>query len=176
MKITKDISGERIWMELNRIIVGRKAASVLRTMLIDCGLGTYLALNPEQIDEFEKVSNANAPKGEDASLNIEPSTALSALLHNIEDASRFQARCKCSNVERTLTELILQRRDEAYERENDLHYFKHLILDEIFDSGCKFKLGMHKDATFLEMKQFFEYELVAGKDENEFNNILAYNC
>lgn len=72
------MSGERIWMELHRILVGRMAAPVVRCMLHDCGLGPLLAVraDAQRIDEFERIALANAPKGHDGPLGIEPSTAL----------------------------------------------------------------------------------------------------
>ncbi|KAL3072219.1 hypothetical protein niasHT_037619 [Heterodera trifolii] len=62
----KGVSGERIWMELHQILVGR-------------------------------------------------STTLSALFANSEDVNKFQSLCKCSNLEKSLCETIVERRDEASE-------------------------------------------------------------
>jgi hypothetical protein len=104
-------------------------------MLVDCQLGPLLALPSSRVDEFQRVSDANSPKGEDDLLAIEPSTAVSALFTSPEDADKFQLRCKCSNTERTLCELILEKREEAKERIEDLKYFKHLILEELFERG-----------------------------------------
>ncbi|KAL7073177.1 hypothetical protein ACQ4LE_007532, partial [Meloidogyne hapla] len=105
----KNISGERLWMELHKILIGRMASSVIKEMLSTCKLGSFLCL-PEDgkfDEEFERVAKANAPKGEDGPLEAAPGTLLSALFSNFEDAERFQARCKCSNAERWLCELIV---------------------------------------------------------------------
>lgn len=37
----KDISGERIWMELKRILEGNFAGELIKTIL-ECDLGTYI--------------------------------------------------------------------------------------------------------------------------------------
>jgi hypothetical protein len=79
-------------MELNRILIGRMASSIIREMLSSCKLGSYLCL-PEDGSrnvEFERVAHANAPKGEDGPLIAASGTLLSALFSNFEDAERFQ--------------------------------------------------------------------------------------
>ena len=116
-------------MELNKILVGRMAARLLRTMLVECGLGPFLAIPSNRIDEFQRIAEKNAPEGEDGPLAIEPSTALAALFNNAEDAKKFQIRSKCSNAERTLCELIVGKRDEALEKQEDLLFFKKQILE-----------------------------------------------
>jgi hypothetical protein len=111
------------------------AAQLLRTMLVECGLGPYLALRPDRINEFDRVASANAPRGKDCPLDIQPSTALCALFDSPTEAAQFQDRCKCSNAERTLCELLVQRRKEACEHKADLKFFKSIILDEISLQG-----------------------------------------
>uniref|UniRef100_A0A914HI06 Poly A polymerase head domain-containing protein n=1 Tax=Globodera rostochiensis TaxID=31243 RepID=A0A914HI06_GLORO len=131
----KGVSGERLWMELHQIVVGRMAGPILRCMLSDCGLGPYLALDCNRLDEFERVSSLNAPNGNDGKLNVEPSTAISALFSNSQDVQRFQSLCKCSNAEKWLGETIVERREEASrERANPL-YFRNLMLDQTFERG-----------------------------------------
>ncbi|CAK5026489.1 unnamed protein product [Meloidogyne enterolobii] len=132
----KNISGERLWMEFNKILIGRMASSVIKEMLLTCKLGPFLCL-PENVgfDEFERVAKVNSPKGEDGPLAAAPSTLLSALFNKIEDVERFQSRCKCSNAEKWLCELIVQKREEAMKHKNDINYFKYAILDEIFERG-----------------------------------------
>jgi len=137
----KTISGERIWMELRKILVGRLSASVMRCMLQRCGLGPYLALpgnddiNLENaLKEFDRVAAANS-LAPNCSLDIEPSTALSSLLFTKSETDAFQKRCKCSNSERDIVEFIVEHRTNAKNNSNDAKFFKYLILDIIFYNG-----------------------------------------
>ncbi|VDK17677.1 unnamed protein product [Anisakis simplex] len=120
----ENISGERIWSELKKICVGRFGGDVMRTMLIDCDLNSLLALpNDCDMDEYCKIFDYNAER------QLQPMTVMSALFKNEHHIDVFHKRCKLSNVEKTLAEFIVQRRDEARKNLNCEKYFKDLILD-----------------------------------------------
>ncbi|KAI1719327.1 poly A polymerase head domain-containing protein [Ditylenchus destructor] len=128
----KNISGERLWMELHKILVGRFAASVMEVMLTKCGLNSYLALPPDaNVAEFQRVAEANI-NPETEKVDAEPSTVLSALFNDASQAQEFQRRMRCSNNERFLIEFIVQHRDQAFANKDDIMFFKLIILDEIF--------------------------------------------
>uniref|UniRef100_A0A915D4L8 Poly A polymerase head domain-containing protein n=1 Tax=Ditylenchus dipsaci TaxID=166011 RepID=A0A915D4L8_9BILA len=114
------MSGERVWMELKKILVGRYAGPVIETMLSTCGLQPYLALSSSaNVQEFKRVVKSNS-ESEDSKVDVEPSTSLSALFNDTEEAEFFQRRTKCSNPERQLCEFI---------------FFQDLLLDQVFTSG-----------------------------------------
>jgi len=135
----KNVSGERIWTELRKILVGRFAPSILEVMLSECQLHPYLELpSTANLTEFRRVADANTDPNT-GKLNVEPSTVLATLLENRQEAEKFQRRTKCSNAERLLTEFLVDRREEAARRKDDLRYFKELIHDWIFENGNQSK-------------------------------------
>nr|CRZ24724.1 BMA-HPO-31 [Brugia malayi] len=120
----KDISGERIWMELKKICVGRLGGAVLTTMLKRCNLASLLGL-PEKADTvyFCKLHKRYYPK-------IEAMTLLSSLFTEMGQIEIFHRRCKLSYAEKTLTEFIVEHRDEAEKNVNSILFFKNILLIE----------------------------------------------
>ncbi|CAI2354130.1 unnamed protein product [Caenorhabditis sp. 36 PRJEB53466] len=108
------ISAERIWTELKKIVIGRMAADVVRTMVVDCGLQKYLGWPEEcNLDRFEKVYS-RFPK------SVEPMTMVACLCEHEDQIAAFHAITKLSNDERLLGEFILHERDSALENlQND---------------------------------------------------------
>lgn len=130
-------------MELKKIVEGRFAESIMRTMLAECGLNTQLGL-PERVDldEFERVSTF-AKKGPTP---LEACTALSTLLANEEDVERLHKRVKMSRNEQTLCEFIVAHREQAQSRKDDVKHFKRLVLTKTFDEGGEVT-GLHVTFT-----------------------------
>jgi tRNA nucleotidyltransferase (CCA-adding enzyme) len=102
----KQISGERIWTEMRKILLGNFASELVGKM-VDCGLSRYIGL-PEKPDvvEFERVCRAN----EAAKNKCNAITLLSGLLTCPEDALRMHERLKLSAFERDLAFYITQNR------------------------------------------------------------------
>ncbi|KRZ77806.1 CCA tRNA nucleotidyltransferase 1, mitochondrial [Trichinella papuae] len=116
------ISGERIWLELKRIVVGRHADSVIATMF-DCGIYPYIGLpkNP-MIENFAEVFIIAEPF---KPLSI---TMISALLENEQQICDLNSRLKLSTEERVICEFIVGKRDEAKKIRDLQHqakYFKN---------------------------------------------------
>ncbi|KAH7710201.1 polyA polymerase family protein [Aphelenchoides avenae] len=127
------IRGHSECLLIVKIVEGRFAESIMRTMLAECGLNTQLGL-PETVDldEFERVSTS-AKKDP---IPLEACTALSTLLANEEDVERLHKRVKMSRNEQTLCEFIVAHREEAQSRKDDVKHFKRLVLTKTFDEGA----------------------------------------
>lgn len=84
--IFKNISGERIWMELKKICVGRLGGAVMTTMLKQCNLASPLGL-PVNADTayFCDLHKRYYPK-------VEAMTLLSSLFTETEQIEEFHKR------------------------------------------------------------------------------------
>ncbi|MFH4974233.1 hypothetical protein AB6A40_000942 [Gnathostoma spinigerum] len=127
----KNVSGERIWSELKRICVGRFGGDVITTMLETCQLNEVLAL-PLNAD----VSKYRAIFDHNLNSSIQPMTLLSSLFLDEGDLAVFHKRCKISNVEKSVSELIIQKREEAVKNSGNMKYWHGLILDEERTASC----------------------------------------
>lgn len=75
------ISGERIWMETKKILVGNYSKELVLRML-DLGIGQYIGLPLDpNIEEFKTVCE----RLEKLQLTVHPITKLTALLENEKD-------------------------------------------------------------------------------------------
>ncbi|MCP9256868.1 hypothetical protein DINM_000100 [Dirofilaria immitis] len=120
----KDISGERIWMELKKICVGRLGGAILTTMLKQCNLASLLGL-PENADTtyFCNLHKRYYPK-------IEAMTLLSSLFTEMEQIEAFHKRCKLSYAEKTLAEFIMEHRKKVQtSREKVIELAKYIMAD-----------------------------------------------
>lgn len=102
----QNISGERIWVELKKTLMGNFAGSLLKTM-IDVGVGQYIGLpsapNIEELDRLLKRAEH---------LNLHPMSYLAALLSNLDEVTLLQNRLKCSAYERDLTYFLVEHRED----------------------------------------------------------------
>ncbi|TRY79938.1 hypothetical protein TCAL_02259 [Tigriopus californicus] len=98
------ISGERIWMEWKKIMMGRFSQEIMLQML-DVGLGTHIGLpeNPD-IDQFKTVVQ-RAPESH-------PITRIVALLKDDRDMMQLHVRLKLSAFERDLGLFLVEHRQE----------------------------------------------------------------
>lgn len=99
------ISGERIWMEVKKIMQGNFAEDLMLEM-INCGVGSYMGL-PKEFDilEFKRLWNVKE--------KLNPITILCGLLNSPEDALRLHARLKFSAFERDLAIYITSNREQT---------------------------------------------------------------
>lgn len=115
------ISGERICMELKKILVGHFSKDIVLRML-DLGVGSYIGLpdNPNTF-EYETVCNRSQ------TMKPHPITTLSALLKNEEEVLALHSRLKFSKYERDLALFLVNNRNK--EIESCAQPFYALILD-----------------------------------------------
>nr|CAH7764677.1 unnamed protein product [Callosobruchus chinensis] len=100
----ENISGERIWMELKKILEGNFAGNLMLT-IVECGIAQYIGLpeNPN-LKELERVWRQSGHN------NLNAITLLSSLLNTQEDVIALNARLKLSAFERDLAMFVVQHR------------------------------------------------------------------
>ncbi|KAF6716453.1 CCA tRNA nucleotidyltransferase 1, mitochondrial [Oryzias melastigma] len=120
------ISGERIWAELKKIVVGHHAADLLE-LIYNMELAQYIGLPPggdvDSMKEVWKKSRSLSPK---------PVTILAALLRCPEDVEKMDVRLKMSREEKNLALfLVRQRRDlcRDHGEPDGLRPFTDFIID-----------------------------------------------
>ncbi|XP_067000884.1 CCA tRNA nucleotidyltransferase 1, mitochondrial [Anabrus simplex] len=100
----KRISGERIWIELKKILEGNCAGDLLNIML-DLGIGPHIGLpvNPN-IAEFHRVWSR--------AVDLKAMTLLASLFRNEEEVISFHNRVKLSAFDRDLGLFVLAHRED----------------------------------------------------------------
>lgn len=99
----KIVSGERIWMEMKKIVSGNFAPEILARMR-DCQLMPYLGL-PDDPDLAAFADRHPILRANDAN----PAVFLSTLFRNEDQLNEAQARMKFSNDEYLLAHFVLTR-------------------------------------------------------------------
>ncbi|KAL4237558.1 CCA tRNA nucleotidyltransferase 1 [Mactra antiquata] len=114
------VSGERIWTELKRIVVGNYAGPIIETM-VGTGVSKYMGLPEEcNVEEFQRICKVTE------GFNPEPMARIAALLDSEQQVYELQKRLKVSNDELKTCLFIVKYRDS--EEGDDLcTYYKHLI-------------------------------------------------
>eukprot|EP00066_Takifugu_rubripes_P023431 XP_011612697.1 PREDICTED: CCA tRNA nucleotidyltransferase 1, mitochondrial [Takifugu rubripes] len=120
------ISGERIWVELKKMVVGNHAAHLLELMY-SLELAQYMGLPQDgDIEEMKRVwrnANEHAPK---------PMTILASLLHSPEEVEKMDLRLKVSREEKNLALFLVRYRRELQKNPDELDSlkpFKDFIID-----------------------------------------------
>ncbi|EDW84323.1 uncharacterized protein Dwil_GK14077 [Drosophila willistoni] len=118
------ISGERIWSELQKIVVGNYGRELLlemnRCQLLEyCGLPSH----PE-LQEFERLCGDL----EQFEPPNHPILYMTGLLHTVEDAMKLHERLKLSAYERDLALFITQQRDRVDKEYSCLRDYQKLCL------------------------------------------------
>ncbi|XP_060925866.1 CCA tRNA nucleotidyltransferase 1, mitochondrial [Limanda limanda] len=121
------ISGERIWVELKKMVVGDHAAHLLELMY-KLELAQYIGLPPDgDVEEMKQVwKNAkdHSPK---------PMTVLAALFHCPEEVEKMDLRLKVSREEKNLALFLVKHRRELCKSRDEPQSLKPFT-DFIFDS------------------------------------------
>ncbi|KOB66101.1 tRNA-nucleotidyltransferase 1, mitochondrial [Operophtera brumata] len=101
-----NVSGERIWVELKKLLQGKFAGSLLKIM-IDVGIGKYIgltsSLNMGELDGLLKRAEH---------LNLHPMSYLAALLRDMDEVTVLHNRLKFSTFDRDLAYFLVEHREE----------------------------------------------------------------
>ncbi|KAH8385130.1 CCA tRNA nucleotidyltransferase 1, mitochondrial [Drosophila serrata] len=120
------ISGERIWMELKKIVVGNFGSELLLEMH-RCKLFEHIGLpaNPN-LEEFNRLCGVL----EQFEKPHYPILYISGLLHSVEDAMELHKRLKLSAYERDLARFIFQQREKVDTEYTALRDYQKLCLQQ----------------------------------------------
>jgi tRNA nucleotidyltransferase (CCA-adding enzyme) len=131
------IHGERIWIELKKILVGNFADSLVMKMH-ELGVLAHIGLpSKPNIDEFKLVYD----RIKDTQSEISPITMSIALLRTSNELEVLCKRVRFSNDERKLAEFILLHRNCDFNSQEDNYKpYKNILVDNIKDSKIKDKL------------------------------------
>ncbi|MED6236357.1 CCA tRNA nucleotidyltransferase 1, mitochondrial [Ataeniobius toweri] len=120
------ISGERIWVELRKMVVGNHAAHLLE-LVYNLDLAQYIGLPPNgDVAEMKRVwqnAKTHSPK---------PMTILAALFHSPDDVEKMDLRLKVSREEKTLALFLVKHRRglcKSDEEPDRLKPFTDFIID-----------------------------------------------
>ncbi|XP_022106699.1 CCA tRNA nucleotidyltransferase 1, mitochondrial-like [Acanthaster planci] len=116
------ISGERIWLELKKIVTGNHAASLMECMH-DLQLTQYMGLPP-----LTNITNFRRVWARSKSLDPKPMTFLSSLLKTDVEVLQLEARLKISADERKTALFIITERDDKYNASNPLKPYQDLVV------------------------------------------------
>ncbi|XP_020489532.2 CCA tRNA nucleotidyltransferase 1, mitochondrial isoform X1 [Labrus bergylta] len=121
------ISGERIWMELKKMVVGNHVDHLLELMY-SLELAQYLGLPPDgNVKEMKRVwqnTKEHSPK---------PMTVLASLFHRPEEVEKMDLRLKVSREEKTLALFLVKHRRELLKNQDEPQSLKPYT-DFIIDS------------------------------------------
>ncbi|XP_072238938.1 CCA tRNA nucleotidyltransferase 1, mitochondrial isoform X2 [Leuresthes tenuis] len=120
------ISGERIWVEVKKMVVGNHAAHLLE-LIYNLDLAQYIGLPPDgNVEEMKRVwqnAKGHSPK---------PMTILAALFHCAEEVEKMDIRLKVSREEKNLALFLVKQRRElckSQEEPDSLKPFTDFIID-----------------------------------------------
>ncbi|XP_042892402.1 CCA tRNA nucleotidyltransferase 1, mitochondrial-like isoform X1 [Penaeus japonicus] len=141
------IAGERIWVELQKIITGNYGGELLVTMA-ECGVGPYIGF-PENFDcagvrcVYRRCQEANIPLSE-----VHHMTLLASGFASEEEAIKFIARVKCSKRERDLLLHVIQHRDFALQA-TSFKEIKDHVVDVVIGERRNKDLGLFLTGELL---------------------------
>lgn len=121
----KIVSGERVWMEWRKILVGNYAGE-LTLKMIEVGLGAHIGL-PSQpnIQQFKQIWTQSQEK----EIELQPTTLMAGLLTNEEDVLKLHDRLRLSGVERDNALFVIAHREDKPNTEDALRPYQYLFVD-----------------------------------------------
>lgn len=119
------VSGERLWMELRKILCGRFNEPIMQTML-KLGIGQYIGLSDNvNVDEFARVCINTS------NMDPLPITVLTGLLLCEDDVQRLNKRLKMSNEETRTASFIVKHREDKIDLTTPMRYCMDLYNDTV---------------------------------------------
>ena len=155
------ISGERIWLELKRILSGRYAGQCLST-IGECGLFPFIGLPEADLPRRTKNMLALWKRFENTSSSLHAISLLTGVLDQPEEMLEFHARAKLSCFERDLGLFLLFHRDDPVSNEPKWSY-QSLIVDNWRQKEADVKLWI---AELMKIRG----------DEGLMDEVLAWRC
>ncbi|XP_043653181.1 CCA tRNA nucleotidyltransferase 1, mitochondrial isoform X1 [Drosophila teissieri] len=120
------ISGERIWSELQKIVVGNFGTALFLQMH-RCKLLEYIGLPKEPyLKEFDRLCKAL----DQFEKPHHPILYLTGMLHSVENAIEMHKRLKLSAYERDLARFITQEREKVDSQYTTLRHYQKLCLQK----------------------------------------------
>ena len=102
------ISGERIWMELKKILSGNHVEAVVKRMM-ETGLKEELGL-PQTLN-YEEMTRVNSRAKDNGTAPLSPPTLLASLLEHRQDLLNAHTRLKMSGLERDTALFVMEHRN-----------------------------------------------------------------
>jgi len=96
----KQISGERVWSEIQKILAGDNPAAIMQK-IATTGVAGHIGLPVNRISTLQKIQTQAKS----------PLIRLAAMLDNTYDLEEIKARWKISNNEFNITKFIIDNRD-----------------------------------------------------------------
>jgi len=119
----KQISGERIWSEWNKILSGTFALE-LTLKLLECGSSRYIGLPEEpDIENFRKIYE----RAHSNNVTLKPISLIISMLKDEYEVIKLHERLKLSNSDRDLAIFLVQHR-ECKPCEKSLKPYQQLVL------------------------------------------------
>ena len=145
-----DISGERIWMEISKILSGNNTAEVL-TMVKKTGVDVHILLPTDNIAELERVKQ----------FTDDPNILLASLISSTDQLKEIRSSWKFSNTTNKVVEFILDKRDN----EIDIVEAKKMALKYGNDLVADLALYLGKNDIADEINNWTQPEFpITGKD------------
>jgi len=112
----KQISGERIWQEMSKILVGPRIKQVLELM-DSTGVAAVIGMPNRNLDKVEHVGHTTK----------NPITALAAALHNEAEVTKLSQSWKWSTDERELARFLVKWQFKPLNQKD----FEHMLIDRV---------------------------------------------
>lgn len=112
------ISGERIWMEVGKILTGNHVVDIFKKMK-DTGVLNEIGIPNPNFSELQRVQNLNLQN---------PALVLPALLNSTKELDQIRNRWKFDNFTYELAKFIINNRDKNFD---ETSYKKWVVLNKI---------------------------------------------
>ncbi|KAJ8977636.1 hypothetical protein NQ317_003614 [Molorchus minor] len=155
----KQVSGERIWIELKKILEGNFAGDLMITV-VECGIAPYIGLpNMPKVEELKRVLKNSGH------LKLHAITLLSSLLINQDEAIELNSRLKLSAFERDLAIFVVEHREPKLHSKPLMPYQQLVLKSKSKPSETKqmvIEVLKYNNSPYLEEFEKMEYSQVSS--------------